>query len=58
METAKTSQVPFYTTMRDNFYPRYVKAPFVTKHKDKFIGSERRDFFTTSERSTVVSETF
>ena len=47
-------KVPFYTTMRDNFYPRYVKAPYVTKHKDKFIGSERRDFFTTSERSTVV----
>eukprot|EP00116_Pleurobrachia_bachei_P010836 sb/3471098/ len=45
---------PFYATMRNNFYPRFVKAPFVLKHKDKFIGSDRKDFFTTSERSTVV----
>ncbi|KAL5252147.1 hypothetical protein ACHWQZ_G015068 [Mnemiopsis leidyi] len=46
--------MPFYSTMRENFYPKYVKAPFLVKHKDKFIGSDRKDFFTTSERSTVV----
>lgn len=48
--------MPFYSTMRENFYPKYVKAPFLVKHKDKFIGSDRKDFFTTSERSTVVSK--
>ena len=47
-------QEPFYINMRKNFYPKFIKAPFVSKHKDKFLGWEKPDFFTTAERSAVV----